>query len=80
MPTDKTPDELREEQIARMLALIEKRLRKDLPDKLVTIDEIERIVERIGEGAKQDIQQDIVDGGGTGHDGKELKCACGGRA
>jgi hypothetical protein len=77
MPIDKTSAELREEQIARITRLFTERLRKSYPHTVPTLDDIERIVQEIGEKTKQDIQQEIVDSAGTGNVGKCFACLCG---
>jgi uncharacterized protein UPF0236 len=80
MPTEKTPNDVREIEIARLVTAFEKRLRKDYPGRLLTIEEIERMAQEIGEGVKQDIQQEKSDATGTGYSGKRVSCACGARA
>jgi len=78
MSTDEIPDDEREEQITRLLNAYEKRLREKYPRRLPqSIEEIERSAEEIGEGVKQDIQQEETGSAGTGYDGKKAMCRCG---
>lgn len=80
MATEKKFDDEREKQISRLLALYEKRLRKEYPGHIQTIEEIERTAQEIGEGVKQDIQQEKADAAGTGYAGRKVTCSCGERA
>jgi hypothetical protein len=80
METHKTPEQLREERIARILKSIEKQLRRELPDAPQTLDEIERSTEQMGEQVKREIQHELLDLCGTGYCGKTIPCSCGGTA
>lgn len=80
METPKTPKETREERIARILKSVEEQLRRELADAPQTLDEIERSAEEMGEQIKREIQHELLDLCGTGHSGKAVACACGGKA
>jgi hypothetical protein len=80
MPSEKKPDNDREEQIARLVRAYERRLREKYPPSAQTIDEMERTAQEIGEGVKQDIQQEQSDALGAGYQGKKITCACEGVA
>jgi hypothetical protein len=80
MPSPHQPESDREQQISRLLEAYEKRLRECYPAGIQTIDEMERTAQEIGEGVKQDIQQEKSDAAGTGYLGKRTVCSCGGIA
>src|SRR5580700_7569379 len=80
MPSDKKSDDDRDEQIARLLKAYEKRLRKQYPPGIQTIEEMERTAQEIGEGVKQDIQQEKSDAASACHSGKRSQCSCGASA
>jgi hypothetical protein len=80
MPSSDRTDDQREQQISRLLKAYEKRLREKYPPGVQTIDEVERTAQEIGEGVKQDIQQEKADAAGTGYAGRTLDCSCGGRS
>ncbi len=80
METDKTPEQVREERIARILRSVEEQLRRELPDSPQTLDEIERSAEQMGEQIKREIQHELLDLCGTGYCGKWVTCTCGGKA
>lgn len=77
MPTEKTAEQLREEQIARLVKSFEQHLRNSYPRTPQTLEEIERRVQEIGEHIKQEIQQEIVDAQGGGYVGSHCPCRCG---
>lgn len=78
--TSKTPEQLREERIARILRSVEEQLRRELPDSPQTLDDIERSAEQLGEQIKREIQHEMLDLCGTGYRGKAIPCSCGGTA
>ncbi len=80
MPTEKTAQQLREEQIARLVNSFEQRLRNSYPRTPQTLEEIERRAQEIGEKIKQEIQQEIVDAHGSGYAGATCACGCAGSA
>lgn len=80
METPRTPEQTREERIARILKSVEEQLRRELPDAPQTLDEIERSAEVMGEQIKREIQHELLDLCGTGYQGKAVACPCGGKA
>lgn len=77
MTPEKTAEQLREEQIARLVKAFEQRLRTRYPRNPQTLEEIERTAQEIGEHIKQEIQQEIVDAAGSGYGGQASPCRCG---
>lgn len=80
MDKPKTPEQIREERIARILKAVEDQLRRELPDAAQTLDEIERSAEHMGEQIKREIQHELLDMCGTGYAGKAIACSCGAKA
>src|SRR5580700_11130432 len=80
MPSEKKPGDDREDQIARLVKAYEERLRKKYPSGIQTIDDIERTAQEIGEGVKQDIQQEKADAVGAECSNEHVYCPCGARA
>jgi hypothetical protein len=76
----KKPAKDREAQIARLVTEYEKRLRESYPAGPQTIEQIERSAQEIGEGVKQDIQQEKTESAGTGYTGRRMRCSCGAQA
>jgi hypothetical protein len=60
METEKTPEQVREEWIARILTGVEETLRRELPDRPQSLDRIGRAAEEMGELIKRKIQHEML--------------------
>jgi hypothetical protein len=76
--TDPNSDTARQEQIARLTRQFQERLEKSLPqDPALTLDEMEKLAQQIGEQVKREVQKDLLESAGTGYAGSETLCSCG---
>src|SRR3569833_2783158 len=77
MAEDKSPEQVREEEIARILKRMEEKLRRDLVLGPQPYDEIERQAQEIGEELKRAIEDEVAESCGLGYEGTRLRCSCG---
>lgn len=77
MATRKETPEQREARLQRILRQVEKKLREQLPDPDQTLEQIEREVVDVGQGLREIIERETLDGAGSGHVGSRARCACG---
>jgi len=76
--TDQTPDTARQEQIERLTRKFQEQLKKALPQHpALTLDEMEKLAQQIGEQVKDEVQKDLLQGRGTGYAGSHALCLCG---
>jgi hypothetical protein len=74
----KQDEQARQEQIARLTRQFQERLEKSLPQNpALTLDEMERLSQQIGEQVKREVQKDLQESAGTGYAGSQTLCACG---
>ncbi len=72
---DDTPTADAESHIQKLVEEFEKRLRQEMPMGPVTLEEIERRADRLGEQVKEAVQKELLDLAGTGYVGSS-DCSC----
>lgn len=73
---DDTPTADAESHIQKLVEEFEKRLRQEMPMGPVTLEEIERRADRLGEQVKEAVQKELLDLAGTGYVGSSVLCSC----
>jgi len=75
---DQNPDTVRQAQIERLTHTFQEQLKKSLPwDPELTLDEMEKLAQQIGEQVKDEVQKDLLQSRGTGYAGRHTRCSCG---
>jgi hypothetical protein len=78
MSQDRFQDQVRQEQIARLTRAFQEQLEKSLPRHPdITLDEMEKLAQQIGEQVKEAVQKDLLQSRGTGYAGSHSRCSCG---
>src|SRR5579875_508687 len=81
MPQDSSQDQTRQEQIERLTREFQEQLTKSLPPHPdITLDEMEKLAQQIGEQVKKAVQKDLLQSRGTGYLGSQTRRSCGQRA
>jgi hypothetical protein len=76
--SQKDTSQTRQEQIARLTRQFQQRLEKSLPQHpALTLDEMEKLAQQIGEQVKNEVQKDLLQSRGTGYAGSHCACSCG---
>lgn len=77
MPHDEIPaDPNREAHIRKLVREFEKNLREQTPTGPVTLEQIEKHAQDLGEAIKERVQKEWLDLSGTGHQGRLCPCSC----
>ena len=75
---DNSQNQVRQEQIKRLTRKFQEQLKKPLPfDPELTLDEMEKLAQQIGEQVKNEVQKDLLQSRGTGYAGRHIRCSCG---
>jgi hypothetical protein len=77
MASPKETPEQREARLQRILRLVEKTLREQLPDPDQTLERIEQEVVDLGRDLREIIERETLDAAGSGYVGSQAPCACG---
>lgn len=78
MSHNNSQDHARQEQIARLTRQFQERLEKSLPQTPdLTLEEMEKLAQLIGEQVKDEVQEDLLRSRGTGYAGSHARCPCG---
>jgi hypothetical protein len=80
MPEKPSDDEVREEQIRRIMERVEARLRKKLGKGPQTVDDMEDVALDVGDAVKEVIVDEMQKDCGSGYVGTRAICCCGDRA
>ena len=77
--TDKAPEDAfdPEEHLQRLVKDFEKWLRQEMPSGPLTLEEIEKRADRLGQEIKKQVQKQWLDLAGTGYVGNACPCSCG---
>jgi hypothetical protein len=80
MPEKPTDDQVREEQIRRIMERVEAKLRKKLGTGQQTVDDMEEVAVDVGDAVKEVIVDEVQKDCGSGYAGSRSVCSCGARA
>lgn len=78
MSQDNSQNQARQKQIERLTRRFQERLEQSLPQNpFLTLDEMEKLAQQIGEQIKREVQKDLLESAGTGYTGSSAFCSCG---